>query len=608
MEHIVNEKTEKLDWSSYQDHPAFAINQQMQGTAASDRVLANEQNAQAAKSQTPKQNWEMVLNDASLFFRETLLPRGPGSGSNFLIDQKKDIDWECDYPRWITPWQYRYMYDREGIAQRVNDIFTDECFAIPPEIYETEAGENTEFEQDLSSVLEKTKLLHYIKRLDAMSGIGYYGALLYGWNDGLPLDRPVPGIDPVTGRLIDATKDPEGVKKYGTLPPNLQINYLRVFDETQVRILRFCGDRSSPRYAQPELYWVRFIEVTRGETGAIAGEITAQVHWTRMEHAAKGRQSSEVFGTPTMQSVWNRLYDLRKILSSSGEMYWKGGFPGLSFEINPEIAAEVTLDDKTLREEFERYSQGLQRYLAVRGLNVKSLAPQIASPEKHFEIQIRAICIAKGTPLRVFMGTEQQQRTTSTEEAKSWNKKLSAIQEDYLSPWLIRPIINRLIAYGVVRPPANGKYFIAWKDLNTVSDADQAELAFKRTQALAQYINGFVYEFIMPTEYLVTVAMMSQEEAEAIVLAAGGTAAILARIQARIAMSQATQAGGSGGAAGGGGTGVNKMHNALDGGVQIKTQDTAADKLEKSKGSGQSEQQDGSFYITPTSQGGVQGL
>lgn len=565
-----------IAWNEYKDHPAAGNYEQ--AMPKKDGPTTNDASktimpgvgdfGRALTSNETITNMELLFNDSAQFFRQQLLARGPVSGTSFLVDYKKDIDDECGYPRWITPWQYKYMYDREGLASRVNDLMPNECWAVLPKVYETEDDEeDTEFEQSWDDLQERKDLLHYLKRADQQSGIGYYGIVLLGLNDAnnTNLALPVAGIDPRTGEPLKYELDPAGkptTKKAS--PMNLDLLYLRVFDETQVRILSYESDTNSPRHAQPNMYYVRFINIARGETGAIAGTVTAHVHWTRILHLADGRGGDETFGTPRLQNVYNRIYDLRKILSASGEMFWKGGFPGFSFEVNPEIAAEAAFDEEAVRDEFERYSNGLQRYLALKGLTVKSLATQVSSPKEHFETQVRAICASKGFPIRVFLGTEEQQRTTSTEEAKTWNKHVAARQEDYLSPKVVRPFINMLIKYGILKAPKK-RYTVYWPDLNTTSDADLANLAFKRAQALGQYINAFIYHIFPLKPFYVMVLGYTPAEADAIIKVGGGEKKMLASLKEMYSIQA----------------------NSMDGGVQqknrsVKSGGTASDKLKKS--------------------------
>src|SRR5207245_991863 len=118
--------------------------------------------------------------------------------------------------------------------------------------------------------------------------------------------------------------------------------------------------------------------------GAQTAEIISrEVHWTRVTHVADNLKMSPIYGVPRMQQVWNRLYDLRKIYSSSGEAYWKGAFPGLAFETRPEVEDQGPLPDedvKKLKESILDYQSGQQKSLILAGMSVKTLPPGIVAP------------------------------------------------------------------------------------------------------------------------------------------------------------------------------------------------------------------------------------
>ena len=65
----------------------------------------------------------MLRNDASLM-RTTLLTK--------LFDPRRDLDDECGYPKSISTEQYRRMYEREGIANRVVGVYPEESWNEDP--------------------------------------------------------------------------------------------------------------------------------------------------------------------------------------------------------------------------------------------------------------------------------------------------------------------------------------------------------------------------------------------------------------------------------------------------------------------------------------------
>jgi len=425
-----------------------------------------------------------------------------------MIDEQRDINQECGYPNEISSSDYKLLYDREGIAARVVSVFPEESWSVDPMVIENEDSEDTEFETAWKDLEKKLNLYHFMERVDELSGIGPFGIMLLGINDGK-----------ATTEAVDSVKD-DGTKQGN---PSHQLLFVRTFPDSAVSIDQFETKTSNPRFGKPVKYTINMNSSGNTEGSGdnnLSPEDTnsLSVHWTRIIHVADNRKASEIYGQPRMQDVFNRLYDLRKVLSGSGEMFWKGAFPGYSFEINPDVAdGTAEIDTKSVREELERYSNGLQRYLALTGLSAKSLAPQVASPEPHMIAHLKAIAISKGVPWRIFLGSEEA-KLASDQDKKSWNSRVMRRQNKYLSPMLVREIVNRLQAYGTL-PEA--EYVVEWPDLNTVTDKDKAEVALKRTEALAKYVAASVDSLIPPMEYFTKIMGMDADEAQAIIDAAG---------------------------------------------------------------------------------------
>jgi len=106
----------------------------------------------------------------------------------------------------------------------------------------------------------------------------------------------------------------------------------------------------------------------------------------------------------------------------------------------------------------------------------------------------------------------------SDQDMKTWNKRLSKRQKYYLTPFIIRPLIDRLMELGVMS--AVEEYEIEWPDLNAPSESEIAEIAAKRTDAYAKYVAGNVDQLIPPKEFLMMIMEMSEEDAESIIDAA----------------------------------------------------------------------------------------
>jgi len=395
-----------------------------------------------------------------------------------LLDPRRNIDTECGYVTDPSISQLEEMWKKEGIARRVVSVLPEESWKVKPEVYDTEEAEETEFEGAWNEIQEKLHLFPVLQRADRLSGVGRFGVILLGINDGGKLSQEaLPGKD-------------------------RQLMYLRVFDETVVNVKTTENDVSNPRYGQPTMYEIMFSDNDPTNTDV---RKTREVHWTRVIHIADNRRMSEIYGESRMYPVFNRLQDIRKISGGSAEMFWQGGYPGLSLELDPrwaEAGVEIDSDAKeTLQKELNAYLNGLQRYIVTTGLNAKQLSSQVASPKDHFELHIVSICITLGIPYRVFMGTEEG-KLAGTSDAKAWAERIKGRQNDYLTPYVIRPLVDRLIELGIL-PETKDTVRVSWPDMMTPSDKEKAEVTNILTEALKKYVAGGV-DMLMPASYYLT--------------------------------------------------------------------------------------------------------
>ncbi len=415
---------------------------------------------------------------------------------NQMMDgQNRDIDQECGYPKAITNEQYRAFYDREGVAARVVSCMPEETWAVMPKVKENEEDTETAFEAAWNELEEAEHLFHFLQRGDELSGIGRFGILLMGFDDGLELKEPVVGSEEGQSARTGA-----------------KLIYLKVFDESCVTVKAWEREGKNARYGLPTMYAIQYQD--RAADGTDSNTLGADVHWSRVLHIADERKMSEVYGTPRMKKVFNRLMDIRKVLSASGEMYWRGGFPGFSFEVNPDLVkAGAEIDATAMREEFQNYANGLQRYMALTGVTAKSLSVQVTDPTPHVAAHLKAVALALSIPFRILFGSEQAQ-LASSQDSKTWNKRLRKRQEMYVSPMIIRPFVDRLVAVGVLPEPK--QVIIDWPDLDTPSDQEQAQVGVTRTDALVKYVGGGADVLIAPASFMRHVLGMDQAVVDAI--------------------------------------------------------------------------------------------
>lgn len=430
-------------------------------------------------------------------------------------DPRRSIDDDCGFPKRgsITSEMYKDMYDRMPIATRVVQVLPRESWQVTPIVQETEDKDvDTAFEMDWKELSRKLSgpswheaedgggnaVWEYLLRADIQSGIGEYGVLLLGFDDlaeNETLEKPIESV--VAGK-------PSTDKR--------ELLFIRVFDQVNARIHSYDADKRSPRFGQPEFYNLTFNDPQGNTTGINVPTGTEKVHWSRCIHLADNLGSSEIIGVPRQQPVYNNELSLRKVYDGSAEMYWKGALPGLSVETHPELGGDVVFEAEATKDEIEQYQNSLQRVLLTKGLTVKSLAPQISDPTPQVRIQIEAICILLGIPIRVFMGSERGE-LASGQDDETWNDRLRVRQSMYITPRIIVPFIDRLILAGVLTVPE--KYTAKWPDLDSPSDKDRAEIAAMLAKAIADYIASGADALIPPLHFFVDIMHLDKEKVEA---------------------------------------------------------------------------------------------
>jgi hypothetical protein len=511
-------------------------------------------------------------------------------------DPRRDIEKECGYPK--EPWnsenadKYYDMYMRDPIACRVCNCMPHACWKVTPKVFESQdADEQTDFEREFSLLGRKLRgvsyhkdvedgniLWEYLKRADVMSGIGHFGVMLLGLSDGKNLDQPVAGalgdatfwgedktegaftngnVNGTDAQYVGVSLGPDNIPARTKKDAGLNLNFIRVFPESLVQITRYEANIRSPRFGQPIMYRIQLNDPREQHSGIGLPLATVWVHWSRVIHLADNLTSSEVFGTPRMRPVLYRLLDLQKLYGGSAEMYWQGAFPGLSAETHPQLGGDVTIDQQAMKDAMENYFNSLQRYIGMAGVSMKTLSPTVVDPTPQIEAALQAICIQLDIPKRVFMGSERGELASSQDDA-AWNDRVMGRQNNYLTPRVITPFLDRLISVGVLPEPSQseddevtankatgkivelyrqpdgsfsqrevltvnaaegpgGGYSVEWPDLDATTDKDKAQIGLFRTQALAAYAAGGVEALVSPLDQFTKIMGIPSERAKSMV-------------------------------------------------------------------------------------------
>jgi len=391
-------------------------------------------------------------------------------------DGDRDVYTALGYPTEISLEDYFSRYYRQDIAKRVVTAFPDATWRGKLKVVEDRStgtmSPTTEFEKAWDSLEKDLKVLHYLKRADKVSGIGQFGALFMGFSGNGELKKP-----------IKSTK--KGSK----------LIYLSPYSEDNVEVDTWVSSPTDPRFGLPNTYRVK----QASNVGVSVSSKTLIVHHSRLIHIAEGLNEDDVFGTPRLEVVWNRLMNLELLAGGSAEMFWRGAFPGISFEAEDD--ADFDEQSKTdLNDEIDKYMHKLQRSLKLQGVKANQLSVQIADPSKHFDIQVKLISAATGIPVRILIGAESGELASSQDET-AWNSKVEERRIDYAEPLILRPFIDKMIETGVLPEPK--QYEVIWPDIFSPSEADQASINKRNSESLATYANApNASKVVLPKQFL----------------------------------------------------------------------------------------------------------
>lgn len=448
------------------------------------------------------------------------------------LHRLKDVEKECDYPSTynIRVEDYKKMYDRNPIGRKVVVIKPSYSWQVFPQIYEDEdASITTEWEREFSELgrslqaegnaeghfenpEEGHPVWEYLARADKLSGIGHFGVILLGLDDGKPLDEPVDGfLDP------DPTTTYSGPVFVNNQRKKRKLLYLSVFGEDSIfaESVIYETNQYSPRYRKPKYYHLDLGDTDSSSyTTAGRESKSVKVHWSRVVHVADNMDASEIISVPRQRPVWNNLLDLMKVYGGDAEGFWKACVMQLFFSTHPQLGGDVTIDESTFKDRMWDMQNGLQRWGILKGMGVNPVAPQVVDPTAHINVQIEAICIQLDIPKRIFMGSERGQ-LASGQDVGEWNDQVRARRSGYVIPRIIVPFFNRLIQVGVLPVPKQPLKAV-FPDPETQTPQEKATVAVTRVDAMAKYIKGQVNQLMDPMDFLTRELEVPEEDAEGI--------------------------------------------------------------------------------------------
>lgn len=400
----------------------------------------------------------------------------------------RDVYEALGYPKDITFQNYLDQYKRQDIAKAIIDRPVKATWQGELKVVEDDHGrdEQTEFERRWDELNKRLGLKTKFARLDKLACLGKYAVLLLGFDDSRNnWDKPVT----------------DGHRK---------LLYVRTVSEANIEINKWEQDARQERYGQPKLY-----KLTMKAPGQDHGTYDLLVHHSRVIHVVTDPLEDAVEGEPVLKPAFNRLKDLEKLVGGSAEMFWRGARPGYAGKTDPEFT--ISDDDASnLEDQIEEYENNLRRFLMTEGVELKSLATQIADPSNHVDIQLQMLSAMTGIPRRVLIGTERGD-LASSQDKNEWNEIVQTRRDEHADVNIVRPFVGKMLKYQVLPEPQQG-YKTLWSNLFKVSKKEQVNIGKSRARALKDYAGEPEASRYVPIDtFLKYFLGFEQEEAQAVV-------------------------------------------------------------------------------------------
>ena len=361
------------------------------------------------------------------------------------------------------------QYTRHDLANAIIDRPVKATWQGQLELVESQEADKTPFEQAWFDLNKKLKLRSVLSRVDRLTGIGRYGVLLLGLDD-----------------VSDQNGFVNPVKK-----GKRQLLYIRPFGEESAKIDTWVADPHDDRYGLPLIYNVQVSDIASGKS------TTIRVHYSRLIHITDDNLESEVYGTPRLEAVFNRLMDAEKVVGGDAEMFWRNARPGFQGDVDPEFNMGSEAEE-ALEDQLKEYENDLRRIFISQGVKLNPLTQTISDPKNHLDVIITCISAKTGIPKRILSGSERGE-LASTQDTGEWKTYVQSRREDHAEPHIIFPLVERLIEYQIL-PEPDKDYTVDWLDLFSISEKERVEIGKSRANAIREYTTNPTAEALIPPE------------------------------------------------------------------------------------------------------------
>lgn len=377
---------------------------------------------------------QLTIHQNSIDQFNAILPRFMSSVIGTQFRNHRDYYQVFGWERNITARLCYALYKGHGIAKAVNDVPINTTWRYYPQIIST----STELTSTLKLLEERLSLTDIMKKLDRLSGVGFYGIA-----------------------VLDIKN-----QKYESRLRSFKLQNLTnisVFSDWEVTIM-WKGNNATGRKSDIEYYLIG----------------KEKIHPSRVIHVCEN-PDTDILGQSRIAPIYNQLIDMWKISGSTAELYYITA--SLLLNAKAEDGYKIKKKDaEALQDSLLELTNKMKGFLVSNGFEIKNIAPPITSPKDSWEVYEKFISAESGIPRRILFGSEMGE-LASTQDQTTYYERIESRQVNHVTPNIIKAVIERLMRFSDM-PFA--EYSIKWKQLSALSEKEVSESIDKLTKSLKQ--------------------------------------------------------------------------------------------------------------------------
>lgn len=372
------------------------------------------------------------------------------SGTYDGADTLHNVYLDYGYPDTVNFNNMWNMYRRFGVAKNVVELPVDIGWSSPP-IIKFGEGDKAAASDEFEKLIDRLSMWQRMKGLDTRQRVGRYAGMFMRVRDGKSPDTPLEG----------SLSTPEALMSMVPLY------------ESQLKVVSTEEDPTSDNFGNPTMY-----QMQGGVTGSRNENATQsfQIHPSRIVIAAEGADNGSIYGIPILESVYNSLMDLRKVIGGGAEGFYKNAAQSIILELMDGASSKIdSAMLKKFNEKFDDFMRNrFRRGFWAPGMKVSQLQSTLINPKEFAAAALSDVAAGAQIPATILIG-QQTGRLASDEDSSQFLGVVQSRRENFMTQ-MIRDVIDWMMGHGIIKIQ---KYVVEWDDLLASSDEDKLSNAQK---------------------------------------------------------------------------------------------------------------------------------